>query len=81
MNVRCRNCGVWHSTQECTRYGPMYPAPGRTTEDYIEVALAIADRVALDVVHEHLGTESPEGDPLVPDREESSDHGRDSESG
>jgi hypothetical protein len=74
MKIRCRNCGIWHPTQECDRYGPMFPAPGRTSVDYADIATAIADRVAADIVNEHLDTDSEEGPILAPDiRQEAED--------
>lgn len=65
MKIRCRNCGIWHPTQDCTKYGPMYPAPGKTSSDYQQIADAISDRVALDIVNEHLDVESLEGEQLA----------------
>lgn len=62
MRIRCRNCGLWHDTRNCPRYGPMYPAPGKTSADYSKVAKEIADRVAADIIAEHEGGEADEGD-------------------
>lgn len=43
----------------------MYPAPGKTSSDYQQIADAISDRVALDIVNEHLDVESLEGEQLA----------------
>jgi hypothetical protein len=44
-----------HKTQHCPRYGPWYPEPGKTREDYAELAAEIADKVAADILAEHEG--------------------------
>jgi hypothetical protein len=62
MKIRCRNCGLWHNTRDCPRHGPMFPAPGKTAADYVDVAREIANRVARDIVAEHEGTEAEEGE-------------------
>lgn len=64
MKIRCRNCGVWHATETCTLDGPMHPAGGLTAADYQKQADLIADRVAMDIVNEHLGQDSEEGEPV-----------------
>jgi hypothetical protein len=52
----------------------MYPAPGRTSADYAAIATAISDRVATDIVNEHLDMDSLEGEVLAPDiRKEAKD--------
>jgi len=59
--VRCRNCGLLgHKTQVCPRYGPWYPEPGKTKEDYAKEAERIANLVAADVIAEHEGHELQE---------------------
>jgi hypothetical protein len=56
--MRCRNCGLLgHRTQVCPRYGPWYPEPGKTKEDYEKEATRIAQLVAADVIAEHEGRE------------------------
>ena len=56
--MRCRNCGLLgHKTQTCPRYGPWYPEPGKTKEDYAKDAERIANLVAADVIAEHEGHE------------------------
>lgn len=40
----------------------MFPAPGKTAEDYAAVAKKIADRVAADIIAEHDGIEGTEGE-------------------
>lgn len=62
MKARCRNCGLLHETKVCPSYGPMFPAPGKTREDYEHVAKQIADRVARDIVAEHGDGEQEEGE-------------------
>ena len=52
--MRCRNCGSQkHQTQNCDKYGPWYPAPGKTKDDYKEIADWISGLVASDVLNEH----------------------------
>jgi hypothetical protein len=52
--MRCRNCGSQkHQTQHCDKYGPWYPAPGKTKDDYKEIADWISTLVAGDVLAEH----------------------------
>jgi hypothetical protein len=65
MKIRCRNCGLWHGTNVCPSYGPMFPAPGKTAADYEELRKKIQDRVAADIVAEHEGTETEEGEVIV----------------
>jgi hypothetical protein len=51
---RCRNCGtVDHLTQECPEYGPWFPEPGKTKDDYRELEERISQLVAVDIIHEH----------------------------
>lgn len=53
---RCRNCGILdHKTQHCPRYGPWYPEPGKTREDYAALADEITEKVAQDILAEHEG--------------------------
>lgn len=49
-DIRCRNCGLTHSTKSCPSYGPMYPAPGKSTADYEEERERIRDLLASDIV-------------------------------
>ena len=65
MNIRCRNCGLWHNTRVCPSYGPMFPAPGKGPEDYADLKQQIQNRIAADIVAEHDGTETEEGPVLV----------------
>lgn len=52
--IRCRNCGdARHRTQDCKVYGPWFPAPGKTKDDYWDEHDRIARLVAVDVLHEH----------------------------
>jgi hypothetical protein len=52
--MRCRNCGSpKHHTQNCEKYGPWYPFPGKTKEDYQEITDWINTLVAADVLAEH----------------------------
>lgn len=54
--TRCYNCGVpGHQTQACPRYGPRYPEPGKTHLDYAQQAQEIMNKVAADILAEHLG--------------------------
>lgn len=56
--TRCYNCGVsGHQTQVCPRYGPRYPEPGKSTEDYAELAQQIMNQVAADILLEHANVE------------------------
>ena len=52
---RCRNCGLKHMTQTCPSYGPWFPAPGKTSQDYGDEAQRIANLVAADIIAEHEG--------------------------
>ena len=52
--IRCYNCGEeGHRTQTCSSYGPYYPEPGKSGQDYAELSQIIADRFALDIITEH----------------------------
>lgn len=52
--TRCRNCGdPYHLTQHCPRFGPWYPEPGKTAEDYKDKAAYITTLVAQDILNEH----------------------------
>jgi len=52
--IRCYNCGLeGHKTQVCPSYGPHYPEPGKTREDYKELSQRIANRFAADIIQEH----------------------------
>jgi len=54
MIIRCYNCGLQgHKTQHCPSYGPRYPAPGKTGQDYGEEADRIMRLFAADIVAEH----------------------------
>lgn len=54
MIVRCYNCGLQgHKTQHCPSYGPRYPAPGKTKEDYAAEASRIMALFAADILAEH----------------------------
>lgn len=44
-------------TQKCPRYGPFWPEPGKTREDYAELIQEIADKNAQDIIREHEGHE------------------------
>lgn len=68
MKIRCRNCGLHHNTRVCPSYGPMFPAPGFEASDYEAMRKKIADRVAADVLAEHNGEETEEGEVLLPPR-------------
>jgi hypothetical protein len=52
---RCRNCGLLHKTYNCPSYGPMFPAPGKSREDYAELNEKIQNQIAKDVLAEHYG--------------------------
>lgn len=55
MPERCYNCGIpGHLTQNCARYGPKYPAPGKTSADYVELNQQIMNKVAQDIIVEHM---------------------------
>jgi predicted RNA-binding Zn-ribbon protein involved in translation (DUF1610 family) len=54
--LRCHNCGLeGHRTQHCAKYGPRYPAPGKTSQDYSDEAQRIANLFAADIIREHEG--------------------------
>lgn len=53
MSIRCRNCGLLHQTQHCPNYGPAFPEPGKTFEDYLELYEKIQNLVARDIIAEH----------------------------
>lgn len=51
---RCYNCGLQgHQTQVCPRYGPRYPEPGKSSQDYGAEVQRIMDLIAADIVAEH----------------------------
>jgi len=52
---RCRNCGLLHKTHTCPSYGPMFPAPGKSREDYAKENERIQNLIAADVMREHYG--------------------------
>lgn len=61
--TRCYNCGLpGHQTQVCPRYGPRFPEPGKTINDYAEEQQRIMDLVALDVITEHYGLSEEQGE-------------------
>jgi hypothetical protein len=54
VSTRCRNCGTTeHYTQNCGEYGPWYPEPGKTGQDYGELTNKIDKLVAEDIFREH----------------------------
>lgn len=54
MIIRCYNCGLQgHKTQHCPSYGPRYPAPGKTGQDYGDEAERIMALFAADILAEH----------------------------
>lgn len=59
--LRCYNCGLLgHKTQFCPSFGPKYPGPGKTGQDYAEEAQRIANLFAADIIGEHSHvTEEP----------------------
>lgn len=58
--LRCYNCGLLgHKTQFCPSFGPKYPSPGKTAEDYAKEAQRIANLFAGDIVAEHSHDEGP----------------------
>lgn len=62
--LRCYNCGnLGHKTQFCPRFGPRYPEPGKTSQDYGDEAQRIANLFAADIVAEH--EDHGEGDPVL----------------
>jgi hypothetical protein len=66
MKIRCRNCGLWHETKNCPRYGPMFPEPGKTRADYAKMEQEIQNRVAADIIADHNGEENDEGPEVFP---------------
>lgn len=44
-------------TPKCPRFGPYYPEPGKSREDYVELIQEIADKFAADIIREHEGHE------------------------
>ena len=52
---RCRNCGLLHKTHTCPSWGPMFPAPGKTKEDYAKLHEKIQNMLAADIIAEHDG--------------------------
>ncbi len=64
MIVRCYNCGLQgHKTQHCPSYGPRYPEPGKTAQDYGDEANRIMRLFATDIVAEHSEADDDEEDP------------------
>ena len=69
MTIRCYNCGrVGHKTQVCPSYGPYYPEPGKTSQDYGEETQRIANLFARDIITEHEGVD-------IEGSEEEKEHG------
>lgn len=64
--TRCYNCGLSHLTQNCPSYGPKYPAPGKTSQDYGKEAQRIANLFARDIIREHEAGHVDEGEVLAP---------------
>jgi hypothetical protein len=65
--TRCYNCGgVGHLTQYCPHYGPKFPAPGKTAQDYGDQAQKIANLFARDIISEHEADHVDEGEVLSP---------------
>ncbi len=63
MIVRCYNCGLQgHKTQHCPSYGPRYPEPGKTAQDYGDEADRIMKLFAADIVAEHSEVDEDEDD-------------------
>jgi len=55
MIVRCYNCGIQgHKTQNCPSFGPRYPAPGKSGQDYGDEAQRIMQLFAADILAEHM---------------------------
>lgn len=64
MIVRCYNCGLQgHKTQHCPSYGPRYPEPGKTAQDYGDEANRIMGLFASDILAEHVEVDEDEEDP------------------
>lgn len=52
--IRCYNCGEeGHRTQQCKEYGPYFPEPGKSSQDYGDQSQRIADLFAEDIITEH----------------------------
>lgn len=63
VTSRCYNCGLkGHQTQVCPHYGPRYPAPGKTAEDYAKVADKVRKLIAADIINEHNADHSEDED-------------------
>lgn len=63
VTSRCYNCGLpGHQTQVCPHYGPRYPAPGKTAEDYAEVTDRVRKLIAADIINEHNADHSEDED-------------------
>src|SRR5678815_4340363 len=61
--IRCYNCGlIGHKTQFCPHYGPRYPEPGKTSQDYGDEAQHIANLFAADIIREHEGLDLDDGE-------------------
>jgi len=61
--IRCYNCGlIGHKTQFCPSYGPRYPEPGKTSQDYGDEAQRIANLFAADIIREHEGLDLDDGE-------------------
>lgn len=51
---RCYNCGLpGHLTQYCPSYGPRFPAPGKSSQDYGDETQRISNLIAGDIVQQH----------------------------
>jgi predicted RNA-binding Zn-ribbon protein involved in translation (DUF1610 family) len=61
MIVRCYNCGLQgHKTQHCPKFGPRYPAPGKTRQDYVDEDDRIMGLFAADILAEHTEVDEDE---------------------
>jgi hypothetical protein len=66
--LRCYNCGlIGHRTQSCARYGPRFPEPGKTFQDYTSERERIANLFASDIIADHQShTVDEDEDTYVP---------------
>ena len=46
-----------HKTNVCPKWGPWFPEPGKTKDDYEKLAKKIANLIAGDIMAEHEGRE------------------------
>ena len=67
---RCYNCGLHgHGTKVCPTYGPYWPEPGKSRDDYAELTAKIQGLLAEDIIKEHEGVVDDDEEVVPVDRD------------